>query len=230
MITAFAPVMTALSNANSSIPKDPTSGTACMPPFTQQSGPPNVQNTTYCMNWFGSLFNSTVKNSFAGVMGLYMALKNNSLGSNNLLSLNDLYAIFKSGNLLGMKLTDQSNFTWGVNYTPISGSNGNLNALLNDPNPSGSYTGNFTLNPTFINSSSTPLSYSAAAALYNAATFGFNDSFMMFETIPTASNIHDYVFKSAYHVDFNPTGSSTYNAAGGKSTSASVVIDPIFAR
>ncbi len=234
MIDVFPAVQTALMNLVSSPSNVDTtgastlSGHACLE--ISGGGSPTVYNDTYCMNWFGTQI-APYKNDFAGAMGLYMALKNNSLGANSLMSLNDLYTIFHSANFLGMKLTDQSNYSWGVNFTPASGSgNYGMNSLLNDPSPTSSYTGAFTLDPLFFNSNNaTPLTNAQAVTLYTSADYGYNDSFQLFETIPTASTVHDYVFKSAYHVDYNPTGGSTYYASGGTAAATGTLAsDPIF--
>jgi len=232
MINVFPAVQTLISTVTP--PTDPTDGPnknlTCM---TLAGGGPNVYDDDFCNNWFGGII-TPLKNDFAGVIGLYLTLKNNSLGSNNLLSLNDLYTMFSSTSFLGMKLTDQSNFTWGVQYNQVGGGTNFLSSLLNDPNPSGT-SGAFTLDPTFLNSDPlSAISNGAATSLYTGATFGFNDSFQMFTTIPTSSNIHDFVFKSAYHVDYNPTGNSTYYAAGGTATPSAntggATADPIFCK
>jgi len=239
MINAFAVVLTTLGQAT--VPNDTTAGPNLGQPCMTMSGKggggggaPNVINDAFCVNWFGTLFSPAVKNGFAGVIGLYMALKNNSLGSNNLLSLNDLYTLFSSSNFLGTKLTNQSNFSGGINYNQNGGGTNFLASLLNDPNPSAPYSGNFTMDASFLYPSQTPVSYTTVAALYNAATFGYNDSFKQFENIPTGSDIHGFVFKSAYHVDYNPTGNSTFYAAGGKvvpsGNTGDSTADPIFCK
>lgn len=234
MINVFQIVMDTLTNAT--IPNDttvgPNLGTPCM--VMPMNGAPTVNDDTFCNNWFSSLFTADVKHGFAGVMGLYMALKNNSLGSNNLMSLNDIYTMFSSAGFFGTKLTNQSSFIWGIQYNQNGGGTNWIAALLNNPTPSAAYSGNYTLDPAFAAPNSSPITYTAAAALYNASTYGYNDSFKIFENIPTAEAVKGYVFKSSYHVDYNPTGNSTYWAAGGKVTPAGntggATADPIFCK
>jgi hypothetical protein len=228
MINVFTPAMQALTGAT--IPNDTTAGPNQGQPCWSivQDGAPNVIDDAFCNGQFGALFTSSVKNGFAGAMGIYLALKNHTLGSTSMLSLNDLFTLYGSSSFIGMKMTDVTPFAFGQQYNQTGGGTNYLNPVLSVTN------GAFTLDPTFMSWSQSAISNSAAVAIFNAATFDYADSFKMFETIPTAANIKSSIFGASYHGDWNPTGNSTYWAAGGKNVPSAnpqgVTTDPIFCK
>ena len=210
MVDVTSTVNNALQSPN---PPDPHTGpgnSVCLT-MVQHRGP-ILANSSSCHAWFASLM-APFKKDFLGIMGLYMALKNGTFGSAKL-SLNDIYKIFSDDTFLSNRLLFQGENMGAFQTYSVQVSGGRfLPPILKD-------TGNnvCTLDPDFttngINVSATVAYNSYFAPTRSPLGINYEDTFKMFETIPTASGIHDFIFKSAYHLDYNPTGSSTYNAMG----------------
>ena len=199
-----------------------TGGSACL--NITGDGAPQVVNdgTGPCNTWFGKLINSQ-KNNFGGVFGLYLALSNHTISANNKLSLNDIYKIFSDKHFLGEKLTIQGGQTGNGTLSSIKISSGEyMYPFLSD-------TGNgvCTLDPIFTAGTEQTVTVNQAENYLSAALVNYADSLQMFETIPTANSIHDFIFKSSYHVDYNPTGGRNFFAVGNANSANP---DPIFCK
>ena len=203
LINAFPEFMTALGAASA----DATHG-SCL--TANADGPPNVNASASCQTWFGGVI-AAQKNNLAGMMGLYMYLKNPT--SAGKVSLADLHSMFtKGGSFLQTRIA-----AWAPQFSGKQGTNGYVSPYLTFAN------GIWTEQSEFQwSTNATQLQVDAAVA---RANLPYDFTFKMFENIPTATNIKNFVFNSAHHEEWNVTGSKFFNAAGVVNTGV-----PIFCK
>gem|GEM_PF-4825360 len=173
-----------------------------------EDGPPVVSTSKTCQDWFGALITQQKKN-FAGLMGLYMYLKNPAFYGGNgsgLLSLKQIHQVFAAPTFLNNRLTLFGNSVCGAQVT---GANYWLPPLVKSTN------GLLVAQSAFTCSKMGPPSISAEQATEALAqsVVPYEADFKMFETIPSAANIQSAVFGSGYHSEWNPTGSRKFYAS-----------------
>lgn len=191
----------------------------CMGP--PQDGPPAIKNTAACNNWFGTFILANKKN-FAGVLGLYMYLKNPSdytAGGSALLSLDDIHKIFTGDKFLNARLT-----AWAPGYQGVQVSYGQNSRHMEPLLAYNATSDKFSMQDIFRwqSGQSTITSTQADTALA-LSTLPYSYTFKMFEVIPDSDEIRHYVFGSSHHEDWNPSGSQYFYAAGVKQTGKPVV-------
>ncbi|MBI3544252.1 MAG: hypothetical protein HY075_13360 [Deltaproteobacteria bacterium] len=169
-------------------------------------GPPDVAPSQLCQSWFSSWLASQRKN-FAGLLGLYLYLKDASASGNGLFSLDDIHKIFANGGFLDSRL-----IAWGPGLGGRQLSNGYYVSPVLARDGAG-----FSVQDVFRWNFNLPAAQAEADALVNAAlaasSISYDDTFKMFENIPTSQQIHDYVFGSSHHEEWNPFGSKYFYAA-----------------
>jgi hypothetical protein len=195
-----------------------------------QSGPPivNVADPA-CDTWFQTKMMAPNAQNFAGVLGLYLNLKTadaRAASGNPLLSLKQIHQLFVQDDYLAARLTAQGNSVGGVRITDAPPSSNNwLPALLQVGSD-----GRLRLPDLFVwtpakGSMGLTATMAQATAALASSPVPYSVDFKMFETIPSATDIRNYVYRSAYHSDWNPTGSSLFYAAAVQNTNV-----PIFCK
>lgn len=199
-------------------------GQAAQSQFNQQNncmtnnndGPPTIASGAACQNWFGNLMAEQRKN-FAGLIGLYMYLKDSSQygsGEDALLSLSQIHKIFTGSSFLNARLS-----AWSPGYGGKNAGNLWLPPLLAYSN------GIFTMQNVFKWDYQGVVNSASLQAALAASSTPYEQSFEMFENIPSASDIKSWVFGSAHHEEWNPTGGRFFYAAAVKETNK-----PIFCK
>lgn len=195
-----------------------------------RDGPPAVNTADpACDSWFRTQVVQPNAKNFAGVLGLYLYLKNPApygAGANALLSLKQIHQLFVQDDYLSTRLTARGNGVSGVQIIDAPPNSDPFLPALLLPTTSGG----LLLADLFVWSPAKgmgPLTAttSQVAPILAAAVVPYMADFKMFENIPSASDIRDYVFRSGYHSDWNPTGSKLFYAATVKNTSI-----PIFCK
>jgi hypothetical protein len=192
-----------------------------------QNGPPNVNVADpACDAWFQTNIMVPNAKNFSGVLGLYLSLKNPAAGGNALLSLKQLHQLFVQDDYLASRLTAQGNGVSGVRITDAPPNSNNwLPALLQVTSA-----GQLQLSDLFAWTPAKGMggltaTTAQATAIFAATPVPYAVDFKMFENLPSATDIHDYVYRSAYHSDWNPTGSKLFYAASVQNSSI-----PIFCK
>lgn len=201
-------------------------GPSCM---SMGSNGPSLTNTAECRNWLAGVLADQKKN-ISGLMGLYMYLKNPAdyaAGGDALLSLDQLHRIFVGSTLMNARLQ-----AWAPGFSTRNAGNSWLPPVLAYSN------GIYTFQDLFkwdSNAWSGAATTEAQVALlttaYNASSVPYQDTFKMFERIPSQEEIRSYVFGSAHHEGWNPTGGKFFYASGKEiGTPGQGNIAPIFCK
>lgn len=213
LVNIFPEMNTVLQNLGSMSPPESDCATA------GQNGPPTIKNTTACSNWFGNIMLENKKN-FAGILGLYMYLKNPSAyttGGSSKLSLDDIHKIFTGSSFLNAKLA-----AWAPMYNGVSVSYGQETRYLQPILAYNSSSDKFSLQDIFKYGASAPNSTQANAAIA-ASTLPYKYTFQMFEHIPDADEVRTFVFGSSHHEEWNPSGTKYFYTAGVLNTGKPVL-------
>jgi hypothetical protein len=178
----------------------------------------SAQDGVGCATWFVQDVIAPNAQAFSGLIGVYNYLTNPSVYGSSVkstFSLNDLHTLFTSSSFMNSKLGIQAMNIWGAQI----GGGGNNMYLPGLVDPSGS---GYTVDPAFVSSGfssgNQSISTSQAQASINADVVSLALDFGMFENIPTADVIHSYVFGSAYHTEWNPTGNKLFFASSIQTT------------
>lgn len=201
-VNTAASLMDEIAMSTASINYNPTYA-GC---FSEASGPGIGAGAT-CENWVRSYF-QPYKKSFAGLMGMYMYLKDPSaysVNGNNKLSLNDIHRLFTKSDFYNVKLT-----AWVPEYSPksdtnnihmpplidVTGANAKMQAAFHWSSPSGVNLDTEKANASLVDH--------------------YSLTFEMFENIPTSTQIQSYVMGASHHEEWNPYGEK-YNYVPGVS-------------
>ena len=206
----------------------PGAPTGCM--TASQNGPPivNVADPA-CDAWFQTNIMVPNAKNFSGVLGLYLKLKSaeaNPAGGSALLSLKEIHQLFVQDDYLASRLTAQGNSVSGVQITDAPPNSNNwLPALLQVAS-----SGQLELPDLFVWTPAKSISgltatTAQATAILAASPVPYTLDFKMFESIPSATDIRNDIYRSAYHSDWNPTGSKLFYAASVQNTNV-----PIFCK
>jgi hypothetical protein len=222
MINAFKELQQSLQSPPAGAP------VGCM--TASQNGPPNVNVAdAACDAWFQATMMVPNAKNFSGVLGLYLNLKTadaHAAGGNALLSLKQIHQLFVQDDYLATRLTAQGNSVSGVRITdaPQNGNNW-LPALLQIASD-----GRLGLADLFVwtpakGNAGLTATTAQATAILGVSPVPYSVDFQMFESIPSATDMRNYIYRSAYHSDWNPTGSRLFYAASVQNTNV-----PIFCK
>lgn len=164
-----------------------------------EDGPPTVVESEQCQTWFGDWVKSQRRN-FAGLMGLYLYLKDSSQAESSLLSLDDVYKIFTGGRFLNAHLAAS-----GPGISNQNLSNGNWIPSLLAP-ATGGYRIQDVFKWDFVFPSDGTAKDNMLRAAIDVPQAPYSDTFKMFENIPTSDSIRSWLFGSAHHEEWNPYG------------------------